>query len=161
MAPQDNPEQKQEHQRGAKGQTPSGGEPRGALSTPSPLTTHNSTQQTTEGCHVNVVQGRNDAGSMGTPGQHQQTPQNDPTRAPLEQQGMPEPRRAVRVPSAQHQPAGTRYGDQQDHPHVSASSTGDPEATSNARAMQSSMGTPGATPASTTAATSVPQTPDA
>ncbi|KAG6904089.1 hypothetical protein DXG01_012678, partial [Tephrocybe rancida] len=126
-----------------------------------------STEQTTEGRHVNAVQGRNDVGSMGTPGRHQQTPQIDP-----EQRGMLEPRGAARAPQ--------RNTSQQDRPHISASSMGDPGVTrygnarptqtpltrrtpphSNARAMQSSAGTPGATPVSTTAAMSAPQTPDA
>ncbi|KAG6913743.1 hypothetical protein DXG01_004640, partial [Tephrocybe rancida] len=73
-----------------------------------------------------------------------------------------------------------RNTSQKDRPHVSASSAGDPRTTrygdtrptqhptdetnppySNARAMRSSVGAPGATPASTTAATPAPQTPNA
>ncbi|KAG6914279.1 hypothetical protein DXG01_001302, partial [Tephrocybe rancida] len=63
---------------------------------------------------------------------------------------MPEPRGAARAPQ--------RNTSQQDRPHVS---TGNPGATSNARATRSSVGAPGATPASTTAATLAPQTPNA
>ncbi|KAG6912959.1 hypothetical protein DXG01_010810, partial [Tephrocybe rancida] len=65
---------------------------------------------------------------------------------------MPEPCGAAQAPR--------RNTSQQDHPHVRVSSVGNPRVMSNARAMQSSAGTPGTTPASTTAATSAPQTPD-
>ncbi|KAG6916069.1 hypothetical protein DXG01_008594 [Tephrocybe rancida] len=58
-APQDDPEQMEECQRGAKGQTPSGGEPRAK----------------TEGRHVNAARGRNDAGSVYGPKQCERTPE--------------------------------------------------------------------------------------
>ncbi|KAG6913638.1 hypothetical protein DXG01_005401 [Tephrocybe rancida] len=58
-APQDDPEQMEEHQRSAKGQTLSGGEP----------------QAKTEGRQVNVARGRNNAGSMYGPEQRQRTPE--------------------------------------------------------------------------------------